>query len=134
HARPVSGLNACARPRDNPNAQTRRPRCAGDRRWRCCPRTVTMPGGLMHTSAESSPISPPADARLARTGRELAYVLATLPLATVWFCVLGTGWMVALTALPFVVGLPVLIALFVICDWCGAAERAVARKLLHARI
>jgi signal transduction histidine kinase len=70
----------------------------------------------------------------ARTYRELLYVALTIPLGTLWFTILVTGWSLALSFIVFIVGLPILIAVLVVSEWCATAERTVGRSLLRVRL
>jgi signal transduction histidine kinase len=70
----------------------------------------------------------------ARTAREGAYLLSGLPLGVAWLSILATGWLTALGLIPTLIGLPLLLVMAYVTHGLAAAERAMARPLLRARL
>jgi signal transduction histidine kinase len=65
---------------------------------------------------------------------EAFFLLSALPLGTLWFTILVTGWSLAvgLVITPFVI--PLLLGLAMLIRAAAGAEAALARELLHVRV
>jgi signal transduction histidine kinase len=65
---------------------------------------------------------------------EAFFLLSALPLGTLWFSILVTGWSLAvgLVITPFVI--PLLLGLAMLIRAAAGAEAALARELLHVRV
>jgi signal transduction histidine kinase len=66
--------------------------------------------------------------------REAFFLLSALPLGTLWFAILVTGWSLAvgLAITPFVI--PLLLGLAMLIRAAAGAEAALARELLQVRV
>jgi signal transduction histidine kinase len=69
-----------------------------------------------------------------QTWGEAIFLVSAIPLGTLWFTILVTGWSLALglAITPFVI--PLLLGFAMLIRACATADAALARRLLHVRV